>query len=369
MPSRQNPFRPTFGRTPPELIDRNGTLEEFEYGLRIRSGVLGLLTIITGARGVGKTVMLNEAQGLAQEQGWAIISETSTAGFLARIADSALLIDEELGDGPPPRKILAFTAAGFGVTTQLPRERQIEFRNLGAKLLGRLDENGTGLLITLDEIQDADRSELLQLAAVIQHWVRDGLPIGFVCAGLPAAISDILNEGVATFLRRADKIDLHSVDVGDVRDSYARQFSEAGIRLPDGFPQEAADASFGYPFLIQLIGYFLWKEAERGAGVVDRDSAERAVEAALKRNIRMVVGPAISKASDRDMDYLRAMSFDNGASSTAAVAQRMKASLQLAANYRARLIEAGLIEPAGRGVVRYSIPGLREHLRTGDRLG
>ncbi|WP_411730691.1 ATP-binding protein [Paeniglutamicibacter sp.] len=369
MPGMQNPFRPTFGRTPPELIDRNDTLEEFEYGLRIRSGVLGLLTIITGARGVGKTVMLNEAQGLAQEQGWAIISETSTAGFLARIADSAVLIDEELGDGPPPRKILAFTAAGFGVTTQLPRERQVEFRNLGAKLLRRLDENGTGLLITLDEIQDADRSELLQLAAVIQHWVRDGLPISFVCAGLPAAISDILNEGVATFLRRADKIDLHSVEVRDVRDSYARQFSAAGILLPEGFLEEAAEATFGYPFLIQLIGYFLWKEAERGEGVVDRDSADRAVAAALKRNIRMVVGPAISKASDRDMDYLRAMSHDSGPSSTAAVAQRMKASLQLAANYRARLIEAGLIEPAGRGEVRYSIPGLREHLRNGDRLG
>ncbi|GAA1863190.1 ATP-binding protein [Paeniglutamicibacter psychrophenolicus] len=365
MPGTQNPFRPTFGRTPPELIDRDGTLEEFEYGLHIRSGVLGLLSIITGARGVGKTVMLNEAQDLAREQGWAVISETSTEGFLARIADAALLIDQELGDGPPARKVVSFTAGGFGLGTQLPRERQVEFRNLGARLLQRLDAHGTGLLITLDEIQDANRGELLQLAAVLQHWVREGLPVGFVCAGLPAAVSDILDEGVATFLRRADRIDLHSVAIRDVHDSYARQFSKAGISLPEGFLEEAATSTLGYPFLVQLVGYFLWKEAERGAGVVDLASARRAVAIALKRNVRMVVGPAIAKVSERDMDYLRAMSVDPGPSSTAMVAERMKASLQLASNYRARLIEAGLIETAGRGEVTYSIPGLREHLRGG----
>ncbi|WP_245933421.1 ATP-binding protein [Arthrobacter livingstonensis] len=363
MTAMENPFRPTFGRTPPELLDRGDTLEEFEYGLRIRSGVLGLVSIITGARGVGKTVMLNEAQDLAQGQGWAVISETSTDGFLTRLADAALLLDDELGDGPPSRKVLAFTAAGFGVTTQLPQERQVEFRNLGASLLQRLDKQGTGLLITLDEVQDANRAELLQLAAVIQHWVRDGLPISFVCAGLPAAISDILNEGVATFLRRADRIDLHAVDIEDVEASYTRQYKEAGFVFPDGAMAESAAATLGYPFLVQLIGYFLWREAEKSGGTVAAESVKTAIHIALKRNIRMVVGPAIARVSNRDMSYLRAMALDTGPSSTAAVAKRMDASLQLATNYRARLIEAGLIEPAGRGEVKFSIPGLREYLR------
>lgn len=114
--------------------------------------------------------------------------------------------------------------------------------------------------------------------------------------------------------------------------------------------------------LVRLIGCFLWREAERGEGVVSQNAANMAISAALKRNIRMVVGPAISKASDRDMDYLRAMAVDEGASSTADIAKRMDASLQLAANYRARLVEVGLIEAAGRGEVRFSIPGLRAYL-------
>lgn len=274
------------------------------------------------------------------------------------------MINDELGVGPPARIITAFVAAGFGVTTQLPPERQVEFRTLGSQLLRRLDENKTGLLITLDEIQDANRGELLQLAAVIQHFVRDGLPIGFVCAGLPSAVYDLLNEGVATFLRLADKIDLHSVEIADIESSYMKLFTAAGFTLTSEMASKAAVATTGYPFLVQLIGYFLWREAENAGGILAQEAADRAIAAGLQRNIRLVVEPAIANASRRDMDYLRAMAVDEKVSSTAAIAVRMGAKLTLAANYRARLIDAGLIEPAAHGEVRFSIPGLREHLRS-----
>lgn len=47
----QNPFKPTAGDTPPELVGRAGLLDEFEYGLQQGSGAPGLLTIITGSKG------------------------------------------------------------------------------------------------------------------------------------------------------------------------------------------------------------------------------------------------------------------------------------------------------------------------------
>ncbi|WP_104200393.1 hypothetical protein [Cryobacterium sp. Y29] len=57
----ENPFRPSAGATPPEILGRAGLLDEFDYGLRLGSGAPGLLTIFTGARGIGKTVMLGAA--------------------------------------------------------------------------------------------------------------------------------------------------------------------------------------------------------------------------------------------------------------------------------------------------------------------
>src|SRR5687768_13773683 len=92
-----NPFRPSAGAAPPEIIGRNGLLDEFDYGLRLGSGAPGLLSIVTGARGMGKTVMLGAAQDLAREHGWAVISETATAGFMGRIGESMRRLIEDLG--------------------------------------------------------------------------------------------------------------------------------------------------------------------------------------------------------------------------------------------------------------------------------
>jgi hypothetical protein len=360
-----NPFRPTAGATPPEIIGREGLLDEFAYGLRIRSGAPGLLTIFTGARGVGKTVMLGAAEDLARTQGWAVVAETATQGFIGRIGNAMRQLADELGPGPGGRRVTAVTAAGFGITTQLPPAQQLAWREEGVRLLKLLDQQRTGLVITVDEIHAADRQEITQLAADVQHFIREGLPIGLVFAGLPAAVSDLLNEGVATFLRRADRIDLHAASVEAVQQSYLDTFDQGGFTLEPQLARRAAEATGGYPFLIQLVGYFLWQEAEKISPVLTEGMVDEAVAAARRRNGRVVIEAALSTASRRDLDFLEAMAEDDGPSTTGDIGTRIQARPNTVGNYRIRLIDAGLIEPAGYGLVRFAIPGLREHLLQG----
>jgi hypothetical protein len=265
----ENPFRPSAGATPPEILGRAGVLDEFEYGLRLGSGAPGLLTIFTGARGIGKTVIIGAAHDIARENGWAVISETAPAGFMGRIGESMRHLAEELGTGPVNRRITAIAAAGFSITTQLPPERQVAWRTLGEDLLRLLDERGNGLVITVDEIHAADRSELAQLAASVQHLIQDRKPIGLVFAGLPAAVSDLLNEGVATFLPRADRIDLHAAAVREVEESFASTFAEAAFRVSPDLVRHAAEATGGYPFLIQLVGIAHFGEQDGGNSLFD----------------------------------------------------------------------------------------------------
>ncbi|MDN3483668.1 ATP-binding protein [Arthrobacter sp. APC 3897] len=360
----ENPFRPSAGATPPQILGRAGVLDEFEYGLRLGSGAPGLLTIFTGARGIGKTVMLGAAHDAARENGWAVISETATTGFMGRIGESMRGIAEELGPGPVNRRITAIAAAGFSITTQLPPERQVAWRTIGEELLTLLDDRGTGLIITVDEIHAADRGELAQLAASVQHFIQDRLPIGLVFAGLPAAVSDLLNEGVATFLRRADKIDLHAAAVREVEESFAATFSRAAIKVSPGLVHRAAEATGGYPFLIQLVGYFLWREAEGNQRSLTSDTVDRAIAAANRRNVRTVIEAALAAASPKDLDFLAAMAEDDGPSLAGDIGRRIGAKTNLVANYRSRLLAAGLIESAGHGKVTFAIPGLRQHLRS-----
>lgn len=364
MLAMENPFRPSAGATPPEIIGRAGLLDEFDYGLSLGSGAPGLLTIFTGARGIGKTVMLGAAHALAREHGWAVISETATEGFTGRIGESMRQLAEELGNGPQVRRITAIAAAGFSVSTQLPPERQVAWRSIGEDLLQLLDTRGTGLIITVDEIHAADRGELAQLAASVQHFIQDRLPIGLVFAGLPAAVSDLLNQGVATFLRRADKIDLHAAAVRDVETSFAETFATAGFNVTPGLVRQAAEATGGYPFLIQLVGYFLWREAENNDGTLAAAAVDRAIEAANRRNARTVIEAALSTASPKDMEFLHAMAEDDGPSTAGDIGLRLGAKTNLVANYRTRLLVSGLIEPVGHGKVDFAIPGLRRHLRS-----
>lgn len=368
MPALINPFRPTAGATPPELIGREGMLDEFEYGLRLGSGAPGLLTIITGTRGIGKTALLSAAQDKAREQGWLVIAETATPGLVGRMGESMRLSLEELGPGPAGRRITGVGLAGFSLSTQLPPERQVDWRRMGAQLLGVLAENRTGLLFTVDEIHSADRTELSQLAADVQHFIRDGLPIGLIFAGLPAAVSDLLNEGVATFLRRADRIDLHAAAVNDVQRSFTGTFRDAGIRISDEEIRHASEATGGYPFLIQLIGYQLWRQAEINDLTLASRNVADAIGAATRRHEMTVVEAALSTASAKDKDFLYAMAEDDGPTAAGDIGKRLNARSNVVANYRVRLIAAGLIEAPAYGKVDFAIPGLREYLRKTKRI-
>lgn len=361
---RLNPFRPTAGAEPPQLVGRAGLLDEFEYGLRIRSGAPGLLTIFTGARGVGKTVMLGEAEDAARQAGWAVISETATRGFLGRIGEAMRPFLEELGSGPAVRRVTGVGVGGFSVHTELPPEQQTGWRQLGERLLGLLDDQGTGMAITLDEIHGADGDELAQLAASVQHFIRAGLPVALVFAGLPAAVSDLLDEGVATFLRRADRIDLHATAIDEVEASFREVFTEAPYPIDSAQLRAAAEATGGYPFLIQLVGYHLWQVAESAAHPLSAEDVDVAISAARRRNTRMVIDAALSSATPKDLDFMRAMAEDDAASRTADISHRLGDARNTVGNYRARLIDAGLIESTGHGLVDFAIPGLREYLRT-----
>ncbi|MGH9056242.1 MAG: ATP-binding protein [Acidimicrobiales bacterium] len=80
-----NPFHPTFGVSPPLLVGRDQLLQEFIEGLEDGPGPAGRATLYSGARGSGKTVMLNAVEDRAKALGWVVISETASPDFAARI--------------------------------------------------------------------------------------------------------------------------------------------------------------------------------------------------------------------------------------------------------------------------------------------
>lgn len=87
MSRMANPFKPTAGKTPPAIIGRESVIDEFKEGIENGAGAPGRLVRISGVRGTGKTVLLNEVASVARGRGWRVIDEIATDGMCARILD------------------------------------------------------------------------------------------------------------------------------------------------------------------------------------------------------------------------------------------------------------------------------------------
>lgn len=140
----------------------------------------------------------------AKARRWDVIEETASAGLCERLVD-ALRTGRGALDHLTIRPSLTFAGAGIGLgEAELSPKRMPE--TLRSAIAGRLDaleKRHAGLLITIDETQAAERSDMIAIATAIQHQIRERRNIAIVFAGLPQMISDLFNDEVITFLRRA----------------------------------------------------------------------------------------------------------------------------------------------------------------------
>jgi hypothetical protein len=362
-----NPFKPTAGAAPPLLVGRQPVLDAFQESIDDGPGSPYLLQLMTGARGVGKTVMLNELGEAALRNGWVVIHATAGPGMLERIARRAKRYRQELGT--PDR---AVGTTSWKITTpvgELGRETYDSDPELRvwaddlADLLDALEEHGTGVCVTVDEIHSLDLDQMQVLAGDIQMLIREGRRIALIMAGLPRAVEELLagDSRPTTFLRRAERPLLGAVPVTEVADSFLEIIAGAGRSISDELAMECAQATQGYPFMIQLVGYHVWRQA--GVGPITADHVTTGVASAQARLGALVHEPALADLSAVDRTFLVMMARDDGPSRMGDIAARMNKDSRYASVYRDRLLKAGMIRTAGYGLVDFEAPYLREYLR------
>ena len=327
-----NPFRPSFGVAPPLLAGRDAEILAFGDALDAGPGAPGRATLYTGVRGIGKTVMLNEAEAQARQRGWVTVSETAVPGLVDRLTMHRLpeaAASLELSKTGRRVTAVAFPFQLGGITWQPPAvENRPDLRAQLTALSDHLTDHGTGLLLTVDELHHADRAGLRELAATIQHCFREERPIAFAGAGLPAAVADLLNDDVLTFLRRADRYHLGAVDPADVADALRTPIHATGHTITDSALDVATAGTGGYPFLIQLVGFWICKLADNNTAsadgsVIDNAAAAAGVQAARRRLGSLIHEPALRDLSHVDRTFLAAMAVDDGPSRMADIAARL----------------------------------------------
>lgn len=352
-----NPFKPSAGAEPPVLVGRDRVLEDFSNGLAEGVGSPGRLIRITGPRGSGKTVLLTELGDIARERGWDVIDETARAGLCDRIAKAASAtplqgFEFDVSLGP-------FSLHGDNNSTGM---------DLRAALTAKVEiltRQRRGLLITVDEAQDADPEEMRELAAVVQHLIRERLDIALAFAGLTTGVLDLVNGEALTFLRRALPEELASIPIDQVADALRQSIESSGLAIEDQALRTAAKTTVGYAYLIQLVGYHVWRTGRshvEDSSPINEDDVRKGVEEALSQFHSAVHESAVSGLPLRAVEYLLAMTEDEGVSSTANIAKRLGVEATSLTSYRKLLVQRQIIESTARGFVTFSIPYTRDYL-------
>lgn len=362
-----NPFSPSYGVSPPLLVGRDAMLEEFERGLREGPGALERSTCVTGARGTGKTVMLNAFEEIARNRGWHVINESGNRGISERVGTARLPALLHSLD-PDKSSTRLKSVGGFGASVSWDStERhpvQLDIRGRLELVIGLIQDSDpqAGLLITIDEIPLTEYDELRGFGNAIQLVRRTNLNIALAVAGLPHAVSEMLNQDVLTFLRRGKRYTVESVEQIEASYAISEPLRHTGREITTDALSHAAAVSRGYPFLIQLVGSQIWRHTPRGR-TANLDTARRAGDLAIPDMRRLVHMPALNDLSALDRAYLAAVAIDDGPARQRDIAERMGVDNNTASTYRIRLIAAEVIQPAGHGHVDFDIPYMRDTIR------
>lgn len=373
MTALRNPFRPGFGHSPTYLAGRAELLTHFKLSLLEGPGAQYRSILVSGQRGVGKTVLLNEIEDEARQQGWIVLRARPEGSMIEELVDTTIPLAIATVVNPPQRRISGGGIAGLGnVTTEThPRADALRAQ---PTLITRLQELSdaiptAGILITLDEVQAADVAQLHLLATAVQDLMRDDHDIAFVCAGLPHGVSELLQHDGTTFLRRAFRLTLTGVPDSEVAAALHKTAAASGLPFSDAGLNTATPLCRGYPYLIQLVGSLSWAQAMLdGRPAIEASHVEAVSGPVIQRLGQQVHEPALRRIPDRELEYLRAMArlldgSGEDAARTGDIAAALGAGSPNALSvYRQRLIDRDLIAPEGFGKVTFTLPYLTEYI-------
>ncbi|SJZ98150.1 Cdc6-related protein, AAA superfamily ATPase [Pilibacter termitis] len=360
----RNPFNPQFGKIPPFFIGRQEIVAKISDGLNDTNSPYRT-TLVSGMRGSGKTSLITDiAKEMNNSEEWLVVNVPMNENLLVNIL--GMLYKKAT---PKMKKIfdrlngVSFSALGFSFQIN-EKSQEFSYQVIFTEMLEILKENGISLLITIDEIQNS--VQLREFASMYQVWIREEYDIAIIMTGLPHQISELQNEEVLTFLLRSKRVFLEPIHLMDIHATYQRSFASKGITFETEAIDFATKSTKGYAYVFQLLGYYLWeKELHEKITKEDILTILPAVQEELFRN---VISKVISELSDMDIQFLEAMSKNDLPVKLQTISEELGKPNNYLANYRARLLDCGIIISPRYAYLDFSIPFMKEYFELRKRL-
>lgn len=390
----RNPYAPGAGQRPPELAGRDVEVRQFEIVLeRVAAGRPERSLVLSGLRGVGKTVLLNTLRSLAMKRAWGTgkIEARPDQSIRLPIAQAMHAAMRELGHRHrDDERVEQFTAIlkAFALRTG-PNDRkgirwhppvdviaakgradsgdlEMDLTELFVDAADLANDLSVGVGLFIDEMQDVRPDELSALCAACHEISQQNAPLVVVGAGLPhlpavLSASKSYSERLFRYVR-VDRL---------ARDACDRALIVPAAGEDVAYDDEALDELYaqtdGYPYFVQAFAHASWDHAP-ASPITVKDVAAAAPEASAELAVGFF-GSRYERATPAERDYMRAMADlavanDDGSVPTAEVATALRRKPQSLSPARDGLIKKGLVYSAERGTVAFTVPHFGKFLRT-----
>ncbi|WP_277244908.1 ATP-binding protein [Micrococcus terreus] len=375
-----NPYTPNAGAEPEVVAGRDDQLAAFDVLLaRLARGRTEQSMIITGLRGVGKTVLLQKFGQKAREQQWVVVEieaqkrdQHTFRRDLGGYLHAALLQlsprarwSQKFAHAAGVVKSFTLTAQPEGsITFGLDVDAAEGYADHGILSHDLTDllvavgeaarEKEKGIVLLVDEVQFLDTAQLEAVISALHKTVQRKLPITFVGAGLPQ-IAELAGDAKSYAERLFKFPHIGNLDDQDARRALQEPAVSEDARFDDAALDLALKITEGYPYFIQELGSAVWSVAEHWMfSEEDVRDAESVYLAKLDSSFFRV---RLDRCTELQRAYLRAMAeLGSGPQKASDVAEVMGRTSQNQAPTRAELIAMGLLYTPEHGYAAFTVP-------------
>jgi len=380
MEAEQNPYTPNAGAVPPVVAGREELERRFTVLLtRVLNGRSEQSMIVTGLRGVGKTVLLEQFRKIADSSDWIVIDreinkheEDDFRRSLATWMRSALLRlsprqrwSERLKTALGVLRSFSFSvdpegrmSAGIDVEVQHGLADQgvlqQDVTDLFVAVGEAAKEHDRGIILLLDEIQFLSPTQLEALIAALHKTIQRALPVTLVGAGLPQ-IPELAGDAKSYAERLFVFPQIGNLTPDQARIALEEPALEEGAQWTTPALDLAIAVTEGYPYFLQELGYASWLTAHEDR--ITDDDVRLALPYYEEKLDSSFFRVRLDRASELQRAYLRVMA-DLGSEpqKAADVAAIMGRTSSQVAPIRAELINMGLLYAPQHGYAAFTVP-------------
>lgn len=384
MDPRKNPFSPGAGTPPPELAGRAAVIDAAKIALsRTKDGRHARSLVLLGLRGVGKTVLLNRLEELADDEGYLTITleapeDKKLAEMLVPPLRMALFklsrVDAAREYAKRGLAVLRSFASAFKVALG-----DVEFgvdAEAGSADSGNLEadlpqvflavgaaakEAGRPVALMVDEVQYLNGPDLAALLVSMHKIGQKQLPLILFGAGLPQ-LAALAGEAKSYAERLFEYINVGPLTDAEARDAIRNPVEREGAQVTEGALRNILERTRGYPYFLQEWGSQAWNAA--AISPITEADAEAATAAAVRRLDEGFFRVRFDRLTPREKDYMRAMAeLGPGPHRSGDVARTLGIAVNSAAPLRSGLINKGMIFSPQHGDTAFTVPMFDEFMR------